>query len=126
MTIWILVALGVFLINIFLPALIYLPQIGVGGHVGPRDAAPEPAKYAARARRSLRNHQENLPIFLALALLAMITDGADMGQAILGAQMYVAGRLAYMPLYLFGVPWVRSAAYMVGLLGCVLIMLAIL
>ncbi len=126
MELWIIAALGVFLVNIYLPAAMFLPQEGLLNHAGPRDNLPEPAPMAARARRALANMQENLPIFLALALLAMILPETDMGRAILGAQLFVYGRIAYIPLYLFGIPWLRSAAYGVALFGCILILLAIL
>lgn len=126
MEIWIIAALGVFMVNIYLPAALFLPQEGLLNHAGPRDNLPDPAPMAARARRALANMQENLPIFLALAILSMILPDSDTAQALLGAKLFVFGRLAYIPAYLSGVPWVRSAMYGVGLLGCVLILLAIL
>lgn len=126
MELWILLGLAVFLLNVFLPAMLFLPQIGVGTHVGPRDQLPEPNALVGRARRSLKNHQENIIVFLALALLALVVEDTNMAQAILGAQLFVVARLAYMPLYLIGVPWIRSIAYGVGLLGCALIALAVI
>ena len=123
---WILAALAVYLLNVFLPALMYLPQIGISGHVGARDSLPEHARLAARARKSHANHQENLPVFLALAFLVMLSETADMGQAVLGAQLFVLGRLAYMPLYIAGIPWLRSGAYLVSFAGYALLVMAIL
>lgn len=123
---WILAALAVYLLNVFLPALMYLPQIGIAGHVGARDSLPEHARLAARARKSHANYQENLPVFLALAFLVMLSETADMGQAVLGAQLFVLGRLAYMPLYIAGIPWLRSGAYLVSFAGYALLVMAIL
>ena len=123
---WILAALAVYLLNVFLPALMYLPQIGISGHVGARDSLPEHARLAARARKSHANYQENLPVFLALAFLVMLSETADMGQAVLGAQLFVLGRLAYMPLYIAGIPWLRSGAYLVSFAGYALLVMAIL
>jgi len=125
MLFWILAGLAVFLLNIYLPAALYLPTEGVSRHLGPRDTLPEPGVMAARARRSLANFQENLPFFLTLGILALIIEGADMAQAVLGAQMFVISRVVYIGLYVAGVPLLRSAAYMVGLLGCVLMALAL-
>ena len=120
MEFWILIALAVYMINVFLPSLMYLPQIGIGGQVGARDNLPDHAPLAARARRSQANHIENLPIFLALAFLVMLRDDPNMGQAILGAQLYVAGRIAYMPFYIAGIPWLRSLAYLTSFAGYIL------
>lgn len=120
MEFWILIALAVYMINVFLPSLMYLPQIGIGGHVGARDNLPDHAPLAARARSSHANHLENLPVFLALAFLVMLRDDLNMGQAILGAQLYVAGRIAYMPFYIAGIPWLRSLAYLTSFAGYIL------
>ena len=126
MEFWILMALAIYLINVFAPALMYLPQWGLAGHVGPRDTAPEPGIYVERARKSLANHIENLPVFLALAFLVMLSPAADVDLAIVGSQLYVLGRLAYLPLYISGIPWLRSGAYLVSFLGYALLVTALL
>ncbi len=119
MLIWILAGLAVFLANIFLPAVIFFVQSEtLAKHVAARDDDPEPSVQAARARRSLANMQENMPFFLTLGVLALIVEGTDMGQAILGAQLFVFARAAFMVLYVTGVPWLRSIAYLVGIAGC--------
>jgi uncharacterized MAPEG superfamily protein len=87
---------------------------------------PDAGIATQRARRVLVNMQENMPIFLTLGVLALIVDGADMGQAVLGAQLFVFGRVAYTAMYMISIPFTRSAAYMVGLLGCVLMALALI
>jgi len=126
MTFWILAALLLYLVNIYIPAALFLPAEGLVRHVGARDDLPPPSPLVGRARRSLANLQENMPIFLGLALLAMIVPGVDMGRAVLGAQVFVLARVVYIPMYLFGVPLLRSAAYMVGLVGCGLIAWAVI
>ncbi|MDH5799143.1 MAG: MAPEG family protein [Paracoccaceae bacterium] len=126
MLIWILLGLAVLVMNIYLSALLYLPAIGVSGHVGSRDELPEPGKYVMRARRAQANMLENFPVFATLGLLAMASETADMGQAILGAQLFVIGRIIYIPLYLVSVPWTRSVAYGVAFVGQVLMLLALL
>jgi uncharacterized MAPEG superfamily protein len=42
-----------------------------------------------------------------------------------GAQLYFWGRLAYLPLYVSGVPLVRSLAWNVATFGIVLILLSL-
>ena len=127
MLFWILAGLLVFLANIYLSSLIYFFQSEtLSSHLGARDDDPEPSALAARARRSLANMQENIPFFLTLGVLALIIEGTDMPQAILGAQLFVFARAAYMALYVMGVPWLRSGVYLVGLVGCVMMALALI
>lgn len=123
---WILAALALYLAGIYLCSALLLPGYGISAYLGSRDSEPAPAPVLARARRASRNFQENLPVFLALALLAMILPEAEMGQALLGAQIFVLARVAYLPLYLAAVPVLRSAVFTVGFGGLVLMALAVL
>jgi uncharacterized MAPEG superfamily protein len=43
-----------------------------------------------------------------------------------GAQLYFWARVAYLPLYVFGVAFVRTLAWTVATLGIVLILLSLL
>lgn len=79
-----------------------------------------------RARRALANYQESLPIFLTLGLLTMIVEGADMQQAVLGAEVFVLARVTYIACYMAAIPWTRSTAFSVGLVGQVMMLLALL
>jgi len=126
MLLWIIVGLAMYLAMIYLPALLFIRTEGVTTHAGSRDDLPDGGKYVGRARRALANTQENMPIFLTLGVLALVVDGADMARAIFGAQLFVFGRIAYTSLYLISIPWTRSAAYGVGLVGCVLMALALI
>jgi uncharacterized MAPEG superfamily protein len=40
--------------------------------------------------------------------------------------MWFAGRIAYLPLYLLGVPWLRTLAYGVALAGLLLMFMRLL
>ncbi len=125
MLIWIFAGLAVYLASIYLPSMLFLPSEGMANHVGSRDDQPEPGVNVQRARRALVNTQENMPIFLTLAILALVIEGTDMAQAILGAQLFVFGRIAYTLLYLISIPWTRSVAYTVALVGCIMMALAL-
>jgi len=121
---WILAAMAVYLVGVFLPSLPLIGQIGLKDYLGSRDADPAPGKFRARAQRATRNMQETLQVFLALAVLSMVVPGSDAAQALLGAQIYVLARAAYLPLYLAGIPVLRSAAFIVGLAGMLILALA--
>lgn len=102
-----------------------MAQVGPVAHSGPRDNLPEPGRYRARALKAADNFAENLPVFLGLGLLALIVEGADMAQAVLGAQVFVLSRIGYIAVYLAGVPMVRSVLFMVGFIGLAMMALAL-
>lgn len=126
MLFWMLAGLAVYLVNVFLPAALYLPKEGLMNHLGSRDNMPEADAMVGRARRALANMQENLPIFITLGLLAFVVEGADMAQAILGAQVFVIARIAYIAMYMISIVGLRSAAWTVGLIGNIIMAMALI
>ena len=68
---------------------------------------------------------ENLPLFTALVLVAVIA-GRTNGQTLLGAQIFVWTRLLYALVYVAGVPWLRTVIYIVSVVGMALILFALL
>ncbi|MCF6327738.1 MAG: MAPEG family protein [Devosiaceae bacterium] len=117
MLIWLLAGMGVFLLNVYLPAALFFPAMGLKIHAGSRDELPEPSKMVRRARRTLANFQENFTIFLALGILAMVVENADMSLAVLGAQIFVFARVAFIICYMISIPFTRSIAFTVGFIG---------
>jgi uncharacterized MAPEG superfamily protein len=115
MIFWIAAVLFLYLVQIYLSALLLLPAEGLVSHAGPRDTIPDRGKYAGRAERALVNMKENLPFFLVPALLALAMDGVNMPAAILAAQVFFFARVAYVAVYVAGVPWVRSVVFSVGM-----------
>lgn len=83
---------------------------------GPRDVAVEPTDYAARCDRAAKNMSENLLFFAALVLAAYAAG--RQGTAVdTGAAVFLGARVVYWPLYLSGLPWVRTGAWAVGVGG---------
>jgi len=123
MTFWILGALLLFFLQSLLPPMLQYvfradPQIMA--MLGPRDATPETRVYGQRAERALRNMGEALLVFLPLALL-----GHSVETAVLGAQVFVLARIAYVPAYVLGIPFLRSAIWTIGLAGLALMAFAV-
>jgi len=125
MDIWLLAGLGLYLLNVHLAGLLLLMQVGPVTHSGPRDSLPEPGHYRARALKAADNFAENLPVFLGLGLMALVVEGADMAQAVLGAQVFVLSRVIYIAVYVAGVPMVRSVVFMAGFIGLAIMALAL-
>jgi uncharacterized MAPEG superfamily protein len=98
---------------------------GYHWNTGPRDEAIPPLTgYAGRLERALHNYLETFPFFAASVLIAAAIDAQNMFTA-LGAGLYLAGRIVYLPLYAFGVRYIRSLAWNIATLGIILIMAGI-
>ena len=73
-----------------------------------------------RARRTVANHIEGMLLFVPLAVIVSLSDLSSQ-LTVIGAGLYLAGRALYAPLYLMGVPYLRSAAWAVAVTGTLLI-----
>lgn len=114
MLIW-TVSLGI--VQLLLAAVLATAQRGIKWNVSPRDGMQAPlAGVAGRMDRAWRNLMETFPFFAALVLVAVLSGRADAATA-LGAQLYFWSRVAYVPLYAAGVPYLRSLVWAVGLWG---------
>ncbi|HEX5007572.1 MAG TPA: MAPEG family protein [Hyphomonadaceae bacterium] len=92
---------------------------------GPRDDLPPPKKYHARMLRVVDNHREGLTMFAPLVLIAAVTSISNQW-TVLGAQLFFYSRIVHAVLYIAGVPLVRPLAWGVGLIGTVMVLLAVL
>ena len=109
------VALG--LVHVLLGAALTTHQRGLRWNVGARDAVLPPVTgVAARVDRALRNFLETFPFFAAAVLAVVVLERGDASTA-LGAQCYFWARLAYVPLYAAGVPYLRTVVWGVSLWG---------
>jgi uncharacterized MAPEG superfamily protein len=99
--------------------------VGLPALAGNREGLAAPGGWAGRAARAHRNMLENLALFAALVLVAQVAGKANAMTA-LGAQLFFWARLAYAIIYVAGIPWVRTAAFLVSVAGLVLILLQLL
>ncbi len=114
------------IVHIMVQGALVAPIKGMAWNAGPRDGGQPPlGKYPGRAQRGLDNFKETYPAFVGLALALTVTGRID-GNGALGAELWFAGRIAYLPLYLFGVPWLRSIAYGVAFVGLIMMLLRLL
>ena len=94
-----------------------LVQHGIGWNAGPRDDAAQQQRtpFEGRAERALRNYLESFAAFGILSLTLAWLQRAD-GLALTAAWVWIAARIVYLPLYLAGVPYLRSFAWLVSAL----------
>ena len=100
-------------------------QRGYRWTAGPRDETLPPLNgIAGRLERAARNYLETF-MFFAAAVMTATATGHHNWMTIAGAHCYFWGRLAYLPLYAFGVPLVRSLVWNIATVGILLIVIAL-
>jgi len=113
--------LGLALVQILAAGAARTAELGAKWNAGPRDGeTPPPGKLAGRLKRAQDNLFETLPLFIAAVLMAEVA-GKTGELSALGAHLYFFGRLAYLPIYALGVPYVRSLVWMVAAAGLVMV-----
>jgi uncharacterized MAPEG superfamily protein len=90
---------------------------------GNRDNLPEATPLAGRLERAAANSLENLVFFAALALVAQVA-GATNERVLLGAQIFLWARVVYVPVYVIGLPFVRTGVWTVSIVGLALMVVA--
>jgi uncharacterized MAPEG superfamily protein len=95
-------------------------QVGLEKLAGNREGLPDLTGWAGRAQRAHLNMLENLILFAILVLVAQAA-GVHNSATLLGAQLFFWGRVAHAVLYLAGIPWARTAAWFVSVIGLILI-----
>ncbi len=99
-------------------------QHGLRYNMGPRDEQKQLTGVGARVQRAFANYMQTFPFFAAAVLVAHVA-GRHSGLTVIGAQLYFWARLVYVSLYAAGIPIARTVAYLVSLLGIVLILIAL-
>ena len=92
---------------------------------GNRHNLPEPSAAAARADRAAKNMLENLVLFATLVLAAHAV-GVAIDRLALPARLFFYARVVYFPLYVAGIPYLRTAAWTVGVVAMAMIAAAML
>ena len=102
-----------------------LMQVGLAALAGNREALPEIRGWGGRAARAHRNMLENLVLFAVLVLVAALADKTN-ATTLLGAQIFLYARIVYAPVYIAGVPWLRTAVWTVSIIGLAMIFLQLI
>jgi uncharacterized MAPEG superfamily protein len=87
---------------------------------GNRETLVAPLGIGGRAERAAKNMIEAMVMFLALVLAASIAGKAP--QAAFGATIFFWARLVYWPVYLAGIPVLRTLVWLVSIVGLILIL----
>jgi len=102
-----------------------MQQVGLPKLAGNRENMPELEGWAGRAGRAHHNMLESLVLFAILVLVARALNVSN-SLTLLGAQLFFWGRVAHAVLYIAGISWVRTAAWVVSVVGLLLIFLQLI
>lgn len=95
---------------------------GLAWGIGNREQPLQFPAWTGRAERAHRNLLENLAAFAILVLVAHVAGKANATTA-LGATLFFWGRVAHAAVYIAGITYVRTLAFVVAFLGELMIFL---
>jgi uncharacterized MAPEG superfamily protein len=95
-----------------------MPMAGARDNLGPAST------WQARTKRCVDNHREGLILFAPLVLIAS-QAGITNTLTVLGAQLFFYSRVAHAIVYLIGLPMIRPLFWAIGIVGTVMVFLAL-
>ena len=104
---------ALFWVPYVLERMVSLGIFGAIKTVEPEDELKQ-ALWAQRAKRAHYNAVENLAVFATLVLVAQAMGKAEGGSVLMASQLYFWARLVHFPSLTFGLPGVRTLAYLAG------------
>lgn len=122
---WVLALCAVLLLALYLIQGVYTTITAPKWGVGARDEAREKSVFAGRLDRTVQNHIEAMMVFAPLVLIAHAL-GISNDLTTWGAGLFLGARVAFVPLYFLGVPWLRTLVWFGGVAGTVMIAYAVL
>ena len=113
------------MLQLFIAARVGNGQRGIAWNVGPRDTpSPPVSALAGRLDRAFRNFMETFPFF-AVAVLSAHAMNRFSWLTLIGSQVYLIGRVIYVPLYAAGVPAIRTLVWLIATVGMLLVVAAL-
>ena len=122
---WLSATAALFFVYIFGEIVTGIRQYKLGDLLGARDNLAPYSPGLGRAKSATANMIEAMCMFLPLVLVAVLSERTNQWTE-LGCMIFFFARLAFAPLYWFGVPVVRTLAYFAGVAGLIMIFLQVL
>ena len=97
-------------------------ELGAKWNAGARDGVQPPlSPITNRLLRAQANFFETFPL---LATVILITSSMQLYSVYShwGAILYFTSRVVYLPLYAYGIPYIRSIVWMISLIGMLLVL----
>ena len=107
---------------VLIAATLSTQQRGLGWNASNRDGEPKPLMGgAARAARANFNFLETFPFYAAAVLMVVFTH-TNSSRTALGAELYFWARLVYLPVYIVGIPYLRTLVWAIGFAGLLMVL----
>jgi uncharacterized MAPEG superfamily protein len=114
---WLAWSIALGLAYVLIAATLATQQRGLKWNASNRDGELKPLTgAAARAARANGNFLETFPFFAA-AVLAVVLTKTNTAHTAFGAGLYFWARLAYLPIYIAGIPYLRTVVWAVSFWG---------
>ena len=104
------------IVVILVEVVLALGQYGLPYLASPRDENRPQEGLAGRATRTVLNCTIGMALFAPVILLLAAKD-AFTATTLLMAQTFLVARVVYVIVYIAGIPWVRTLAFVVSLLA---------
>ena len=117
---YLIFAIFLVLIQMVLQATAGLIANGFMGLAGSRDDEVLTTGLGGRFERAYYNMLETFPVFAALVLIVQVTESWDTTSA-LAVQLYFWARIAYIPLYIIAIPFLRTIAWAISMIGILML-----
>lgn len=115
-----------------LTAILWVPYIlnmimvrGLVDAVGYPDNPKPLALWASRMKKAHTNAVENLVVFAAL-VLTLNAAGISTATTVLACNLYFWARLIHIAVYTFGIPWLRTLAFVASWLCSVALLVQLI
>ena len=110
------------LVHIFAAVRVKTRQYGTRWNMGARDEElPPPDPIVGRLARAQANFFETFPIAAAAILIVYATGLHDRWTAI-GALVWLAARIVYLPVYALGIAKLRTLIFLVSVAGILIVL----
>jgi len=108
------------ILQMFIAVFFAIPAVGLPALAGNREGLSPLGGLAGRAQRSHLNMLESLVIFAIFVIVAQLTSRSNATTA-LGTTLFFWARVVYVPVYIVGIPWLRTAVWGVSIAGILIV-----
>jgi uncharacterized MAPEG superfamily protein len=115
-------SVALWLVHVLVQATVGNVELPSGYLFTSRDkAAATTGLQFGRATRALANYVENFTPFVAVALTLIVTQRTG-GSGAFGATIWILARTIYIPVYLLGIVYARTAVWAISIVGLVMML----
>ncbi len=111
------------LVHIILAGNARTKEFGTKWNMSARDEKKPPlSPFTDRLFRAQANFLETFPLFASAVLIVALSQNYSV-YSHWGTLIYLVARIIYFPLYAFGVPAIRTVAWILSMIGLLLVLI---